>query len=253
MLQDYKKPFYHFSIDDVIDSLIQVSDSSSDLFSNYFFEFLETIHKKYDVKIDLYCFYQKIFQNKLRNLTEVSDQYKKIFINNSWLRFGPHALDYDSPPYAQLPDQQIDVFDSIYKEIERFTGNPSKCEFLRLHFFTESYELSDYFQTHNIHSLFTTDKPDIAYRLDNDVKSILDSNGHVKFNKINFIRSHFRIETLVNENFSDSEICKLIENCLSKHEFVTFLTHERELIRPKVQTTIEFILSYLKDHKIMSV
>ena len=81
MLQDYKKPFYHFSIDDVIDSLIQVSDSSSDLFSNYFFEFLETIHKKYDVKIDLYCFYQKIFQNKLRNLTEVSDQYKKIFIH----------------------------------------------------------------------------------------------------------------------------------------------------------------------------
>ena len=48
MLQDYKKPFYHFSIDDVIDSLIQVSDSSSDLFSNYFFQFLEMIHNKYD-------------------------------------------------------------------------------------------------------------------------------------------------------------------------------------------------------------
>jgi hypothetical protein len=253
MLQDYKKPFYHFSIDDVIDSLIQVSDSSSDLFSNYFFQFLEMIHNKYDVKIDLYCFYQKNIQNKLRNLTEVSDQNKNIFINNPWLRLGPHALDYDSPPYAQSPDQQIDIFDSIYDEIERFTGNPLTCEFLRLHFFTESYELSDYFRTKNIHSLFTTDKPDIAYRLDDDMKSILDSNGHVEFNKINFIRSHFRIETLVNENYSDSEICKLIENCLSKNSFVTFLTHERELVRPKVRTTIELILMYLKDNKVMSV
>lgn len=248
-----KKPFYHFSVDDVIDSLIDVSNSSEDLFSNYFFKFLDMIHNKYDTNIDLYCFYQKNIKNKLRTLSDVSNKHEGFFKNNSWIRFGPHALEYDSPPYAQTPDQQIDTFDSIYKEIERFSGHKSKCEFLRLHFFTESYELSEYLQTKNVHSLFTTDKPAIAYRLSNDLKNELNSNGYVKFNEIYFVRSHFRIETLVNENYSDEKICELIDHCLSTYGFVTFLTHERELIHPKIQKVIEFVLSYLKDNNIMSV
>jgi len=252
-MSNCKKPFYHFSIDDVFDSLIEVSDSSDNFFSHYFFKFLEMIHVKYNTNFDLYCFYQNKINNKLRTLNEVSDEYKEIFLNNSWLRFGPHALDYDSPPYAQTPEQQIQIFDSIYEEIKRFSGSFSKSEFLRLHFFTESYELSSYFKTKNVHSLFTTDKPAIAYRLNDDMKSDLTSNGHVKFNEIQFIRSHFRIETLVNENFSDVKICKLIDHCLSNHGFVAFLTHERELVRPEIQKTIEFVLNYLKEHKIISI
>ena len=163
-MHQYEKPFYHFSIDDTIESLIDVSDSSNDFFSNQFFKFLDMIHKKYNTNIDLYCFYQKSIRNKLRTLNDVSDKHKEIFINNPWLRFGPHALDSEFAPYAQTPGQQMHTFDSIYKEIERFSGNPSKCEFIRLHFFSESYELSGYFQTKNVHSLLTTDKSAITYR-----------------------------------------------------------------------------------------
>ncbi len=249
---NYKKPFYHFSIDDVIDSLIEVS-SFDDFFSHPFFKFLDLIHKKNNTNIDLYCFYQKNIGNKLKTLNDVSDKYEETFANNPWLRFGPHALDYDSPPYAQTPDQQMQTFDSIYKEIERFSGTSSKCEFLRLHFFTESYELSSYLQTKNVHSLFTTDKPAIAYRLNDEMKSELDLNGYVEFNKIRFIRSHFRIETLVNENFSDSKIIELLEHYLSNFGFVTFLTHECELVRPEIRKTIELIISFLKDHQVMSI
>ena len=248
-----KRPFYHFSIDDVIDSLIEVSDSSDDLFSHYFFQFLDNIHKKYNTNIDLYCFYQKIINNNMRTLNDISEKYKEIFVNNPWLRFGPHALDYDSPPYDQTPQQQIQIYDLIYDEIKRFSGNISKCELLRLHFFTESYELSSYFKTKNVHSLFTTDKPAIAYRLNDDIKSELDLKGIVKFNEIQFIRSHFRIETLVNENFSESKISELIDNCLFNHGFVSFLTHERELINPKIQQTIEFVLDYLNKKNITSI
>ena len=43
--------------DDTIESLIEVSDSSNDFFSNQFFKFLDMIHKKYNTNIDLYCFY----------------------------------------------------------------------------------------------------------------------------------------------------------------------------------------------------
>lgn len=252
-MQDYKKPFYHFSIDDVIDSLIEVSDSSNDFFSHHFFKFLDIIHNKYDVNIDLYCFYQKNIRNKLRTLNDVSDEFKETFINNSWLHLGPHALDYESAPYAQTPNQQMQTFDSIYREIERFSGNPSKCKFLRLHFFTESYELSDYFQTKKVHSLFTTDKPAIAHRLNDTIKSKLGSYGYANFNDISFTRSHFRVETLVEKNFSNKEIEDMLEHHLSIHGFVTFFTHECELVRPEIKRIIEFILSYLKKHKVASV
>jgi len=252
-MKNFKKHFYHFSIDDVIDSLLEVSDSSNDFLSHYFFKFLDTIHYKYDANVDLYCFYQKKTGNELRTLNDVSDRHKEIFINNTWLHLGPHALDYESAPYAQTPDQQMKTFDSIYREIQRFSGNPSKCEFLRLHFFSESYELAGYFQTKKVHSLFTTDKPAITHRMNDTIRSDLVSHGYANFNEIRFIHSHFRVETLIEKNFSNSDIENLLKHHLSTHGFVIFLTHECELKNPEIQRIIEFILSYLKKHKVLSV
>ena len=98
-MNNFKKPFFHFSIDDVIDSLIEVSNSSNPLFSNSFFNFLDTLHSKYNVNIDLYCFYQKNILNNSITLNELSDRHKEIFVKNNWLRFGPHALDTETAPY----------------------------------------------------------------------------------------------------------------------------------------------------------
>ncbi len=78
------------------------------------------MHSKYNVNIDLYCFYQKNILNNSITLNELSDRHKEIFIKNNWLRFGPHALDTETAPYSQSPDQQIQIFDLIYREIERF-------------------------------------------------------------------------------------------------------------------------------------
>jgi len=252
-VENYKKPFYHFSIDDVIDSLIEVSNSSGSLFSQPFFKFLSIIHQKYNTNVDLYCFYQKNTTGKPITLNDVSNNYKEIFSKNRWLRFGPHALNTETAPYSQTFKQQIQVFDLIYKEIERFTGITSRCELIRLHFFTESYELSDYFHTKNVHSLFTTDKPTISHRMNNTVKSELKNLGYATFNGINFVRSHFRIETLVEQNFSNKEIEDLLENYLSTYGFVTFLTHEYELIRSEIKTTTEFVLNYLHKHNVKSI
>jgi hypothetical protein len=252
-MQDDSHLFYHFSIDDVIDSLIEVSNSSEDFFSHRFFKFLDSIHEKYETNVDLYCFYQKKIGNKLVTLNDVSDKFKQILINNYWLHFGPHALDYESAPYAQTLDKQIQAFDLTYNEIERFSGNVSKCEFVRLHFFSESFELSDYFQEKKTHSLFTTDKLVIAHRLNDDIKSKLRIHGYANFNNIRFIRSHFRIENLIEQNLTYEEISDLLAYNLSNHGFVTFFTHEREIIRPEIQKTIEFILNYLKKHKITSI
>ena len=253
MLKNYEKPFYHFSIDDVIDSLIEVSNSSNDFFSNSFFKFLDTIHSKYNVNIDLYCFYQKNISNNLIRLNELSNKHEKIFVKNQWLRFGPHALDAETAPYSQSPDKQIQIFDSIYKEIERFTGSSSKSRLVRLHFFSESFELSNYFCTKNVHSLFTTDKPAISHRMNEKVKFELNKFGHTMFNEICFVRSHFRIETLVEQNLSHDEIINLLEHYLSTFGFVTFFSHEYELIRPEVREVLDFVLKYLHEHNIKSI
>ena len=79
---DFKKPFYHFSIDDVISSLIEISDSTKNIDSHYFFNFLEKIHHKFDVNVDLYCFYQQLIHNKLKTLQDVTDKHKNYFSNN---------------------------------------------------------------------------------------------------------------------------------------------------------------------------
>jgi hypothetical protein len=252
-VENYKKPFYHFSIDDVIDSLIEVSNFSNNLFSQHFFKFLYSIHQRYNTNVDLYCFYQKNTSDKSITLNDISNNHKEIFSKNPWLRFGPHALDTETAPYSQTSEQQIRVFNLIYNEIERFTGITSKCELIRLHFFTESYELADYFHTKNVHSLFTTDKPVISHRMNDTVKSELKNLGYATFNGIYFVRSHFRIETLVEQNFSNKEIEDLLEHFLSTYGFVIFLTHEYELIRSEIKTTTEFILNYLHKHNVNSI
>ena len=61
----------------------------------------------------------------------LSDKHKEILFENTWLRFGLHALDNDTAPYSQTPDQQIQVFHLIYREIERFSGASSKCKLIR--------------------------------------------------------------------------------------------------------------------------
>jgi len=252
-VEGYKTPFYHFSIDDVIDSLIKISDSSDDLFSNPFFNFLYTIHQTYDTNVDLYCFYQKNTTDKPITLNEISNNYKEIFSKNNWLRFGPHALDAETAPYSQSPDEQIQIFDLIYREIERFSGSSSKSELIRLHFFSESYELSNYFHTKNVHSLFTTDKPAISHRMNEKIKSELNNFGHTIFNEICFVRSHFRIETLVEQNLSHDDIINLLEYYLETYGFVTFFSHEYELIRPEVCEVLDFVLKYLYEHNIKSI
>lgn len=252
-MENYKKPFYHFSIDDVMDSLIEISNSLDGVFSHSLFNFLNVIHKKYDTNVDLYCFYQKNIIDKSITLDDISDDYKEIFSKNPWLRFGPHALDTETAPYSQTPKQQIQVFDLIYREIERFTGVPSRCELIRLHFFTESYELSNYFHSKNVNSLLTTDKPAISHRMNDLVKSELKHLGYATFNGMGFIRSHFRIETLVDQNLSNKEIIDLLEHYITTYGFVTFLTHEYELVRSEVQSTVELVLNYLHKHNIKSI
>jgi len=248
-----KKPFFHFSIDDVFDALIEVSDEDIELWEHPFWRLVKEIHEETGAQIAMYLFFQKNINGKIRTLQEVTEKYKPLFESLDWIQFGPHALDNDHAPYAQTPLEQQKVFADTYKEIDRFAGPRSHAKWVRLHFFSESYELSDYWKIQGVEALFATDKPAFSHRMPDDVKDRLREEGHAEYEGIHFIRTHFRMENFVNEKLSMSDIEKKLTDCLKQYGFVTILTHEYELERPEVRDMIKKVLRYLAEQKILSV
>lgn len=236
--------FYHFSVDDVFDSLIEVTDYNIALFEHPFFNFLRSLHESYEAVIELYLFYQKNLQGRLRDLSEVSSHLKEEFRSAPWLRLGPHALDYDTPPYTQSPERQEQTFDAIYKEIDRFAGSSQRCSWLRLHYFSEIYELYSYWQSQGVDTLLLTDKPAIAYRLPPQEKYILAEKGFFKYQGLNLRRSHERMERLVAEKIIDQELHTRLANHLEKHQSLVLFSHEIDLSNINVQTITRECLSY---------
>jgi len=81
-INNLKKPFYHFSVDDVFNALIEISDRKIDVFEHPFFAFLKELHDEFDTNIDLYVFFQRKINGKLRTLRDVSGSIKQELINN---------------------------------------------------------------------------------------------------------------------------------------------------------------------------
>jgi len=165
-MENPKIPFYHFSIDDVFDSLIEVSDSSSNFFSNSFFKFLDTIHSKYNANVDLYCFYQKSIKNKFRTLSDVSDKHKEIFANNPWLHLGPHALDYDK----EMVSKSIESSKNNSPHIEYFLMSMDDIDQTKI-FFEDSFDL--------IYSVYAFYYTQDEFKLLDNLKRKLKQNGRI--------------------------------------------------------------------------
>ncbi|MDY6991696.1 MAG: hypothetical protein SVR94_03695 [Pseudomonadota bacterium] len=236
-------PFFHFSVDDIFDSLIEITDAQLRLFEHPFFDFLHGLHQSYLISIDLYLFYHRIISSKKqRQLSEISTALKEEFLAVPWLRLGPHALAYDRPPYAQSPQEQQQTFDAIYQNIDRLGGNRSR--WLRLHYFSEAYELAAYWQNQGVDTLLLTDKPAIAYRLAEQEKAQLAQHGVINYQGINLRRSHERIENLALLP-SLSEVYTRLDKHIEKHGFLVLFSHEIDLMNPKLQMLTHQCLSHL--------
>ena len=252
-LQSEKIPFYHFSVDDVFDSLIEVIDRKIDLFEHPFFSFLKELHEEFNMSVDLYVFFQKKISGRLRTLKEISDSLKQTIGNNSWIRFGPHGLDYETPPFSQTPEEQIAILDKIYNEIYRFAGKNNLSKWIRLHIFSESYELKDFFHSHGVEAIFTTDKDRITTRMPDAVNNSLKSTGFADYNGLSFIRSDIRTENLANERIHGERLRELINKHLEKNNHIIVMTHEYELLREEVKSVTREIIKELYTKKILSL
>lgn len=246
-----QKNTYHFSVDDVFDSLIDASDQKPPLFRNPFFQFLKNLHGRFGTNVDLYLFYQGKINNRMRTLKDVPSSLKDILAENGWLRFGPHALDCETAPYSQPPREQMDAFNAIYSEIDRFSGSRSKL--VRLHYFSESYELATYFKKKGVSALLSTDRDAISHRMPERIKRKLKATGIANYKGISFVRSSFRSEDFADENLTPDQIGSKIRANLNTFGFVTLFSHGYEIPRLEVRQATVSALRYLKDQKVLSV
>lgn len=237
---------YHFSVDDVFDALLEVSDQRMPLFAHPFFQALAHVHDVFGTHVHLYLFYQKRLSMTTRSLAEVSGTLQEDFRDTDWLHLGPHALDNETPPYAQTPVQQMATFEAIYAEIARFTGRPTTSRWVRLHYFSEAYELAAYFRAKGVEALLSTDKAAISYRLPPDVQARLRDTGTADYQGMTFVRSHWRIETLVQHGFTAPRVYHELAAILARQRYVVILTHEYELVRPDVRAMTTTVLQALQ-------
>ena len=236
--QEMGVPFFHFSIDDVLPALIEVTDKNIPLFDHPMFSLLKEIHEIYGVHVGLYLFYQKEINRKVRNLTEVRDLKKELEEAGGWLYFAPHALDYDTKPFEQPHEDTENVFNTIYTEIDRFAGKGSYASWVRLHFYSESFEFADYFKRRGVSALFSTDRPAGSYRMPEERAQALLAHGHTTYENANFIRTQFRVEFFANDALSDEAIRALYEGALGTYGYIIIYTHEYEFDRPEIHTYV---------------
>jgi hypothetical protein len=240
--------FFHFSVDDVFHSLID-TPIETDIFSNSMFGFLKKLNDKFDINVDLYCFYESLVGNYTKRLSDVSEKYKDTLKNNSWIRFGVHGLNTDTPPHSQNAEEQIETFEKIYSEFMRICGD-NYSSWTRLHCFSESFELSDYFLSKGVDKLLTTDKKTLLWRLPENLKSTIGKFGRCEYNGIEFIRTDIRTENLV--GYPEAEIIQLLDSLIENKKFITLMTHEYELVKNEVRDVTEFVIQYLVKNNINS-
>ncbi len=245
------KNTFHFSIDDVFESLIEISDKNIPLKKHWFFKILYRLWKNYKVKTALYLFYQKRMNGDIRTLREVKDI--KDQIREGWIYFNFHGLDKDNPPFSQTTLDQKKTFEKIRSEIIRFAGKKYFSSFVRLHYYSEAFQLSRYFAKKRVKGLFTTDKKVISYHLPKKNNKELLDIGFSTFKKMKFIRTDFRIEKLSNKK-NLKKIKYFFLKKKNRKKNIIIYTHEYELKKSKNLKCLEKSIKILaKDLKFKNI
>lgn len=130
----HKDRMLHFSFDDTIASLQDLTENAASynsVFDQPFFKALKTLHDTYGAVFSCFCFYQILNASDTSvvdfSLEDVTDAYAEEFTANShWLRFGYHSLN-GSMNYASGTAEKVKTdYDNFVTQIVRITGSV-KC------------------------------------------------------------------------------------------------------------------------------
>lgn len=226
---------FHFSIDDVFGGLIDLSDADVSPARLPLFAFTEALAAEGAVT-DLYLFRSGPDRDgRIRRLDEVSEGAARRLRGLAGVRFGPHAENYATAPHAQPIAAQRRTMAGLFSAIGRLSRAGQRSRWLRLHYFSECYELAPLWHAHGVEALLATDKPALAYRLPAAARAELGLTGRTSFAGIDFVRSHLRLESFAAEAGDPPRFLARIDQALASHGFATLFTHEVELADPRVR------------------
>ncbi len=249
-------PFaYHFSIDDSFDCLwrssngILAGDRASEIDLLAFFD---DLHHQFDANIDVYLFFQQTSADRVVSLNDIASR-TKYFQDRGWLRFAPHAIDKATPPYSQPPTEAGAFYDLASEQIDRITGPNRHSRWVRLHYFSECYELAPLLRSRGVEALLTTDKPVGSYRLPRFETEQLKREGISQYAGIHFVRSHVRIENLANRCLNDDQLDSELDAICANSPCAVILTHEYELVQPEVREMTYRVFSWIQRRQLSSI
>lgn len=226
---------FHFSIDDVLDCLIELADRGLPPERQPVLAFCQALADEGAVT-DLYLFRSAAgAAGRLRRLDEIGGAAAERLRGLQGVRFGPHAEDYATAPHAQPLEAQRQTMQGLFAAIDRFAAPGQRARWLRLHYFSECYELAPLWRAQGVEALLATDKPAIAYRLPELEKETLRLRGSVDFGGIAFRRSHLRLESFAGEAADPPRFLARIDAALAEHGFVALFTHEIDIADPRVR------------------
>ena len=235
------KGTFHFSIDDVFSLLLDSSIHKLNLKHHIIIGELYKYYVNSGMVTSLYCFREKkIYNNKIDFFDLKFPKNKKI----DWLNFGFHAKNFETPPYAM----DVSLLKNEFKEFTNKIHNSKKLiksEYLRLHYYSECFELKNIFKKYIIKVFFTTDKKEISYRLNH--KNIIDlkKRGYTIYDDVKFIKTFFRIENFSKYNLSKKDILILLEKIFNDYDFLTIYVHEYDLYNNKTLEYLKITLNIL--------
>lgn len=236
-----RRPSFHFSVDDVLPSLIEVTDKEIALEDHHFFRVLKKIYKEYGVCSNLYLFFSQVIDGRERFLHEV--RCLEAEITEGWLRFGPHAENPQTPPYQQSVSAQERFVHKTTAEIDRITPG-WRSSSTRFHFFSECYEIANTLLELGYVEMFLTDKKAASYVLHNDQRNQLLKNGSILINGLTASRSNLRIEDLI-YNGDISTI--MLSEYVSRNTRLVLFTHEYEFLRPEFDAALSKVIALLAE------
>lgn len=188
-----KQNIIHFSIDDSIDFLYDISSNNyNSIFDNKVLKSIKNLHEKYGLKVSFYCFYE----NQDFSLKDFPENYLEEFGNNSdWMRFGFHARNYLQDLDSTSAYEFYKEYSLFETEVNRFAGNKSIDNYVRLSMFSVSDDITKSFcQAETIKGLYTADDRRISYNLPFLINGFLSLNDLIDYNGIKYIHTDIRLE-----------------------------------------------------------
>ncbi len=241
---DDKDLSFHFSVDDVLPALIAVTDENLPLVAHPFFKQLRYIYEQYGVRTGLNLFYSYVIDGRERYLHEV--RVLKEELTDDWLYFAPHALNFDTPPYMQAIVSQLSMVKDIVNEIDRIACG-SRSTALRFHHYSECFEIADELIHLGFNEIFLTDKDVGSHRLPKWQRELILMNGGIVHNNLKMTRTHYRVENLANDKYTDEQLLRSFSDTLTRYSRVIIYSHEYEHVRDEVNVMLSRAIRILVD------